>query len=176
MKKILLVNYYLVLIGWFLFLNDYAVLAILVTIGASAITLGFGSKFQYWRLVAVAFLTNTLISFFLKNSSIPIYFPELDYFLISISINNAIVNEYMHKTKLENLGFIVAIIFGLVILSTILIKALPSAMYTIFTKDNLVLMILFIFLPYLISPTICLFIKLVKYSEVNLVKSKSVKI
>lgn len=176
MKKILLVNYYLVLLGWFFFLNDLALLAILVTIGACAIALGFGSRFHYWRLVSVAFLTNSLISFFLKNSGIPIYFPKLDYFLLTISINNAIVNEYMHKSKKEFLGYIVAIDLGLIVFSSFLIKILPNDMYTIFTKDNLILMILFIFAPYFVSSAICLFKKLFKEIEMNMYKDKSVKI
>lgn len=167
MKKILMVNYYLVVMGWCLILNSLDVLGIgLVAIGV-AIMFANRKNSNFWRLLAVTLLSYSLVSFFLFRSSIPYYFPRLNYFLFLVCLDNALLNERLVYFKNEVLYYISGSILVIFLISTFLIRILPDELYSMFTKDNLLLMIGFIFLPYLFTPLTNILFRLVQDNRVN---------
>ena len=176
MKKILMVNYYLVIIGWCLFLNSFEILGMMFLVGGSVILLSIDKKINYWRMIGLSFLANGLVSFLLEKSSIPIYFPQLSRFIFLACLNNAIMYEYLNMLKSDFLYTVAFTIIVSIFASTILVKILPNDFYTIFTKDNLLLMIAFIFLPYLFTVSFCLLFRYFKQYQLEIRPHKSVKI
>lgn len=176
MKKILIVNYYLVMIAWCLFLNDYDLLGILFVAGSSLMLYALKTKINYWRFLSICLLTYVIANSFLIDSSIPIYFPRLSYFLFVLSINNSLSCEYLSKLNKTSLSNILAVIIIGIMSSLVLVKLLPDSLYTIFTKDNLILMISFIFLPYFFSNITVLICRYIKECIPSYEFSKRVKI
>lgn len=161
MKKTLIANYYLVIIGWCIILNGYDFLALGIIVSACLLLLFKSRKINYWRAFSIAVLSYSLVSFFLFKSGIPYYFPKLNYFLFVICINNAILNEHILRFKDKILYRIILVSLVCVLVSCFLVRILPNDVYTMFTKNNLLTMVSFIFLPYLFSPLICVINRLV---------------
>ncbi|MDO4940782.1 MAG: hypothetical protein Q4E33_03720 [Erysipelotrichaceae bacterium] len=169
MKKILMVNYYLVIMGWCLLLNGLDFVGVGMVVIGIAILFANRKNINYWRLLATTMLSYSLVSFFLFRSSIPYYFPKLSYFLFVVCLDNALLNERLINFKNEILCYIAGSILVFFLLSTFLIRLLPGEMYSMFTKDNLLLIIGFIFLPYLFSPLINIVNRLVVGSHTSYV-------
>lgn len=162
MKRSLIYNYWLIIISWCLFLNDLALLAMLVTIAACVMLIRINRRINYWRVCFVAIVSYVTISFFLSTSNIPYFFSKLYLFLATISLDLALTNErlYLFKSKYIK-PFLVAMLMSLSVLS-IIAFVLPGDLYTLFTKTSLYIMIFIIFLPHLATVSLCLANKYIK--------------
>lgn len=159
MKRLLIYNYWLIIVSWCLFLNDLTLLAMLMTLGACAMLVKINREVNYWRICFVSIVTYTTISFFLSMSNIPYFFEKLYLFLAVISLDLALTNERLYLFKSKYLKpFLVFMLVGVSVLSIIVI-ILPSSLYTLFTKDSLYIMIGLIFLPYLFTLGFCILYK-----------------
>lgn len=150
MKKILIYNYWLMIVAWCMFLNDYILLAILLGLIGCVLLLIINRKIDYWRMSFMSVISYVIISFILLNSSVSYFFPKLYMFLAIISLDSAFTFErlYLYKVKYL-LPFLMVMVISATVLSIIAL-ILPSSLYTIFTKTNLLLMINFIYSPFLI--------------------------
>ena len=164
MKKKLIYNYWLIIIAWCMFLNDLTLLATLVGLGGIVLLMMINRRINYWRLSFLSVILYVTISVFLSMSNIPYFFPKLYVFLAVICLDAAFTFErlYLFKNKYIK-PFLVTMLMSLSVLS-IIAFALPSDLYTLFTKTSLYIMILIIFLPYLASLSLCFVYKNVKNS------------
>lgn len=158
MKKILLRNYMLMIIAWFLVLDDYLVLGLLLGVLGSYIMLR-SWKLNYWRLLAFGLLMFNCLEAILQLSNIPYFFPNITYFILLMSLNAAITNEFIYIFKAKAL-YSVALMSTLALIAFLIILAvLPGDLYTLFSKASLFVLICFIFLPYIIPVYVCIFYK-----------------
>lgn len=159
MRKKLIYNYWLILIAWCLFLNKLTLLAILFGLGACAILATIQRRINYWRMCFVSVISYVLVSLLLIRSNIPYFFSQMYVFLAVICLNVAFTNERLYLFKSRYLKpFLFVMIIGLSVLSTIAF-ILPNDLYSLFSKISLYIMICLIFLPYLVSLSICLVYK-----------------
>lgn len=147
MKRLLIYNYWLLIISWCLFLNDLTLLAIVLCLGGCAILIRINRKLNYWRMAFLSVISYVAISFFLSMSNIPYFFPKLYIFLAVVCLDLACTFERMYLFKSKCLKpFLMFMLLSVTVLSLITI-ILPNNLYTLFTKDSLFIMIGLIFLP-----------------------------
>lgn len=167
MKKVLMVNYWLISIAWGLSMSSKTMIGVLIAL-SMAIALSTLKKFlNYWRILANALIHYIILFGVYSSSNIAFFFPQLYKLLIAICFNSAITNEILcrYKNKVI-LPFVFVLTLGLSILSFMII-VLPNELYSIFTKQSLFIMACFIFLPYLINPVICLSLRKLRMLERN---------
>ena len=147
MKRLLIYNYWLLIISWCLFLNDLTLLAIVLCLGGCVILMKINRRINYWRMAFLSIISYVTISFFLSMSNIPYFFPKLYIFLAVTCLDLAFTFERMYLFKSKYLRpFLVFMLLGISVLSLITIL-LPNSLYTLFTKDSLFIMIGLMFLP-----------------------------
>lgn len=147
MKRLLIYNYWLLIISWCLFLNDLTSLAIVLCLGGCVILMKINRRINYWRMAFLSIISYVTISFFLSMSNIPYFFPKLYIFLAVTCLDLAFTFERMYLFKSKYLRpFLVFMLLGISVLSLITIL-LPNSLYTLFTKDSLFIMIGLMFLP-----------------------------
>lgn len=147
MKRLLIYNYWLLIISWCLFLNDLTLLAIVLCLGGCVILMKINRRINYWRMAFLSVISYVTISFFLSMSNIPYFFPKLYIFLAVTCLDLAFTFERMYLFKSKYLRpFLVFMLLGISVLSLITIL-LPNSLYTLFTKDSLFIMIGLMFLP-----------------------------
>lgn len=168
MKKKLIYNYWLIIIAWCMFLNDLTLLATLLGFGGIALLMTINRRINYWRLSFLSVILYVTISVFLSMSNIPYFFPKLYIFLAVVCLDAAFTFErlYLFKSKYI-VPFLVTMLMSLSVLS-IVAFALPGDLYTLFTKASLYILILVIFLPYLVTLSLCFVCKYIK----NAIKNK----
>lgn len=170
MKRLLIYNYWLIIVSWCLFLNDLTLLAMICASLGLASLFSINREVNYWRMCFVSVISYVMVSFFLSLSNIPYFFEKLYIFLAVISLNLALTNERLYLFKSKYLKPFLAFMLISVSVLSIVVIILPSSLYTIFTKDSLYIMIGLIFLPYLVSLTICISIK--EYRKLTRTKQK----
>ena len=156
MRRILIYNYWLIIIAWCMFLNRLTLLAILFGLGACVLLMLINRKINYWRMCFVSILSYVTIYLLLIRSNIPYFFSNLYIFLAVICLNLSFTNECLYLFKSKYLKpFLFTMIFSLSVLS-IIAFLLPNSLYTLFSKQSLYVMICLIFLPYLIPVAYCI--------------------
>ncbi len=158
MKMTLLRNYWLIIMAWCLYLNGHGIIAAISTLLACGLLFIVRSEADYWRVSAVSLAVYALSLIVLMNTNIPYFFPDLKYFLLLMSLDCGLANEYLYVLKrrfiLPVLITIILYVCGLLVV----VGLLPDESYTLFTKGNIILMAMFIFLPYMITMSLaCLF-------------------
>ena len=175
MRKKLIYNYWLIIISWCMFLNDYTLLAILLGLIACLLLIKINRRINYWRMSFLSVISYCVISFFLPRSNVLYFFPKLHIFLAIICINLAFTFErsYLFKSKYLK-PFLLFMVMSLSVLS-IIVLVLPNDLYTIFTKNSLYIMISLILFPYLVPLTGIIIYKEIRNHkvEINLHKKKT---
>ena len=156
MKRVFYINYWLMLLGWCLFLNGYSFLAVLSTILATTILYTANRDINHWRFFAVFLLGYmlTLIIYFV--SSIPNFFPNLYLIIGTNSLNMALMMENVTRLKAKSIIPVYIVIILIMISAVSITFFLPDTLYSVFSKANLYRMIGIIFMPSALSFTICL--------------------
>lgn len=163
MKRLLIYNYWLIIIAWTMFLNNNTILAILLCLGACAILVFIKRKINYWRMSFLSVTSYVIISLILSMSNIPYYFENMYIFLAIVCLNLALTTERLYLFKSKYLKpFLVVMLISVAVLSLIVV-ILPRGLYTLFTKSSLFIMIGLIFLPYLITLSFCICYKQMAY-------------
>lgn len=150
MKKLLIYNYWLIIVSWCMFLNDLTLLAIVLGLGANIMLLLFARRINYWRMGFLSLISYITISFFLPRSNVTYFFPKLYIFAAIICLNLAFTAERLYLFKSKCLKPILVTMLLCVSVLSIIVLVLPNSLYTMFTKNSLFVMISLIILPYLI--------------------------
>ena len=150
MKKIYIINCWLMIASWCLFLNGLQLPACLLGLICSCYLLMSKSEVDIWRTAAVTLGMFILALTVLLSCNITYFFPKLTFFIPIVCLNAAIANEYLYML---NKRFVLLItIFAIISISvlSIIIVIVPDELYSLFTKRNLFMMAFLIFLPYLL--------------------------
>ena len=149
-KMIVIINYWLMIIAWCLFLNGNIFLSEVVIIIGSLLLIR-NNKINHSRLAIYSLLNMFVLTVILNSSRIPYFFPKMPIHLLLIGINCAITNECLNRLNSHFILPIIFIILLSLIFISILIIIIPAEFYSLIGKANLLLLESFIFLPYLIS-------------------------
>lgn len=155
------------IIAWCLVLNDYLVLGLVLDVLGSYIMLR-SKRLNYWRLLAFGLLMFNVMEAILQLSNIPYFFYNITYFILLMSLNAAITNEFIYIFKAKAL-------YSTIVMSTLafiaflfVLAVLPGNLYSLFSKASLFILICFIFLPYIVPAYVCVFSKsLNKHPEIK---------
>ena len=155
MKKTLVINFWLMIIAWCMFLNGYAFLSVLIALGGAAYSFRRAGEVLCLRNAAVFALFAAFLICLCHISSIPFFFPGLQAFLVAVTINAEIFSECLNRMKRRHIQPFLLTALAAFILFNLLIAIVPKDSYTLFGKRNLFLMVSFIFLPYLLPMLVC---------------------
>ena len=159
MKRILIYDYWMMIVAWCMFLNGWSLFGIAFGSLTGTILLLVKSEADPWRIAAVSLLMYCPILIMLNISKIPFFFGGSHLFLAAVCFNTAALNEHLYRFRVRYIISILAVMFTGMSVLTVLIAVLPSQLYTLFGKANLYLMDAFIFLPYLIPAAVCVIYK-----------------
>lgn len=176
MKRKLIYNYWLITIAWCMFLNDCVVLSILLGLLGCAILVFMKRRINYWRMSFISVISYITIYLILSMSNIAFYFNSIYIFLAIICLDLSLTVERLCLLKIKYIQpFLVIMLTGMTVLS-IITCILPSDLYILFTKSSLFIMIGIIFLPHIVSVSICIAYKeLIRYLE-NRIYTKTLRI
>ena len=167
MKMILIINYWLMMASWCMFLNGYLVVALLLGL-AGIILLMFGKKrINYFRLAILTIFIHSLALVFTYSYNIPYFFPKLELFISFMSLNGALSYEHLINAKKSTILPILFVMLLITISLLVLIAFVPADLYSIFGKNRLFMMESLIFLPYLIPVIISLLVKERVYRQIK---------
>ena len=155
MKKTLVINLWLMIIAWCMFLNGYATVSVLIALGAAAYCLCRAGEVLCLRNAAVFALFAAVLICLCHTSNIPFFFPGLQIFLAAVMVNAGIFSGCLNRMKRRRIQPFLLAALAAFIFFDLLIALVPGSSYTLFTKRNLFLMVCFIFLPYLLPMLIC---------------------
>ena len=145
MKKELIYDLWMMMLGWSLFLIGYGMLGIIVVMSTN-IYLFIRSRINnVWRFLSIFLLSFSLVYF---TNSISNYYPLIALFLMAVCINVALTLELLIKIDNQYIFPIYIVswfVFFTFFLTSILI---PDYLYSFFGKQNLYIMIMLIFIPY----------------------------
>ena len=150
MNRNLIINYWLIIIAWSLYLNSFKIMAAVVALIATLVLLYKKSEVNYWRAMAIGLLEYIIVIERLFNSNIPYFYPSLNIFLCLICLNSVVTFEHILSVKSRYLFKMALITLICIFILSSLILFMPNDLYTLFTKESLFMMEAFIFLPYLI--------------------------
>lgn len=150
MNRNLIINYWLIIIAWSLYLNSYRILATLAALIATLVLLDKKSEVNYWRAMALGLLEYIVVIERLFNSNIPYFYPSLNVFLCLICLNSVVTFEHILSVRSKYLVKMALITLISILILSSLILFMPKDLYSLFSKESLFLMEAFIFLPYLI--------------------------
>ena len=154
MKKMIVVNYWLMLIAWCLFLNGSGFMGEVLIVMGILFMLGAGRP-DYVKIAFSSLICFFVMTIVLKGSRIPYFYPELSIHLLLVSVNCFTVNEYLKRLDSRFIMPVIVVILLSVMFISGLIIIIPGEYYSIIGKSSLVLLEAFIFLPYLYSSVMC---------------------
>ncbi|MBQ6492653.1 MAG: hypothetical protein IJI92_02135 [Erysipelotrichaceae bacterium] len=150
MKKILIRDYWLIIVSWCIFLEGHDVLAAIIVSAASAVVLSVRSEVNRWRMAAMTLGSFMAVKMILDSGNIPYYFPDLYPFMALIVFNAAAVNECLYNLRYRHVLPILTVCLIAYAIISLIIVIVPQENYSIFSKASLYTMSAFIFLPYLL--------------------------
>ncbi len=155
MKKTSVVNLWLMIVAWCMFLNGYAFVSVLIALGAAAYCCCKAGEVLCSRNAALFALFGAAQICLCHINNIPFFFPGLQAFLAAASINAWTFSACLKRMKKRQIQpFLLATLAAYIFLN-LMIAIVPEDSYTLFGKRNLFLMVSFIFLPYLFPIAAC---------------------
>ena len=153
MKRRLIREYWLILVAWCAYLNSWNIIAYVIMMAATGYALMIRCEADHWRIAAVCISCYSVMMAVLFASNVPYFYPDLHIFLAFVAFNSALTNEYLIRLKKQHI--LPLLLMGLISMAilTICIMIVPAENYSLFTRNSLLKMSAFIFLPFL-SPMI----------------------
>ena len=157
MKMLIIGNYWLAILAWCLFLNDYVFLSeVVLILGCLMLLLGKKGH-NYLGIIVCAIITYIILYTILSLTRIPYFFPNLSIYLVIVSIHCFMMSDYFSRLNDHFILPVIVIILLNIIFTATLIIIIPDQFYSLIGKINLLILTCFIFLPYL-SPLIMCFV------------------
>ena len=149
MKKTLIGNLWLMIVAWCMYLNGFALIAMLIGISGTLILM-IRCEADHKRCIILFVILYGLVLSELHTGTIPYFFPDLYMFMAIVIINAAATNEYYYAIRNKSVLPMLSVILVACAVLSLVIFIVPDADYSLFKKSNLFLMESFIFLPYLL--------------------------
>ena len=157
MKKILILEFWIMMLVWSLYLNNICFLGIIFLIMGIILAIKTIRNIEYWRFFFVfstTLLFSILLCFYEENVEI--------VFLLFISLNSAYIDELFYKLKEKNLRSLFIIVFTCFLVFLIIAILIPYSPLLPNYKRDLFINIGLIFVPLITFMGICL---IQKYSS-----------
>ena len=168
-------NYWLVIIAWCLFLNDYVFLSEVVLV-ISSLSLFLNKKMHNrFRVVINSFLTYIIVKTILTLSNIPYFFPEMSIHLLLVSIQCSMMYEYYDRLNDNFILPVIVIMILNMIFTVALIIIIPDEFYSLIGKTSLLIITCFIFLPHL-SPLMMCYVSRVHRRKSSYMQNKELQL
>lgn len=159
MNMILIVNYWLMMACWSMFLNGHPYKALCLGMASTLLLLCGRKKFRYLRLAILTLAINAAVLGLAYSYTIPYFFPGTGLLLALVSLNGALTYEYLIGSEKRVILPMLFIMSAMLAILSILIAVMPCELYTLFGKSRLFAMGSIIFLPYLAPVLISLLVK-----------------
>lgn len=147
MKNILRNDLWMMIVAWCFLLNNYSILAIIVSVLASFyLSLIIANK-NYWRILSICLIC--FASMYLLSLVTVIHtFKLFSLFAITLSINVALLNERLYKERLYNIYHTFVIMMILFVFFGFVALLLPYNYVLAKSKESLYALVIMIFIPY----------------------------
>ncbi len=159
MKRLVMIDMWLLLIGWCLYLNGF------VLAGEAAVLMACGLPLIRKRKIALFMVLMALCLYIVMlkayyGSNLHLYFRDLPYLLFFICLDTVTIYPCMRSLKCQNiLRFLSIAVLGASMIS-LMILLVPESDYTLLGKRNLFLLLSFIFLPHIVMMLMTVIAKL----------------
>ena len=148
-------NYWLAILAWCLFLNDYTFLSEVVLILSCLMLLLRKNRHNYSRIIICSIVTYIVLKTILSLTGIPYFFPKMSIYLFLVSVHSWMMYEYLGRLNDHFILPVIVIIMFNLLFTISLIVIIPSEFYSLIGKINLSIITGFIFLPYLNPLVMC---------------------
>ena len=172
MKNILRNNLWMIAVGWCLVLNNYSILAIVVTVLASFYLSFTIANKNYWRMLSVFLIFFVTCLFFSYATSLH-HFKYFWLFTLTLSINIALFNERLISERLRIVYRVFICIFISFAFFLLIALLLPYKYVLLNSKESLFALISLIFIPFTSTMLIALISK--EYSKKRLLDKINTK-
>lgn len=155
----MLMNFWLIMISWILFLNHFELLGIICGIVLAIYNYYFYKRINIWRIISI-YLVLIVLAYLLvgKSNITSIYY--LTYpFLIIMMYNYAYFNEILLKIKIKKMTYAYLILSFTTLFSTCLALIIPETNLLPDFKINVLTMIFLVFYPIFMEMTATILIK-----------------
>ena len=159
MKRLVMIDMWLLMIGWCLFLNGHALA------GEAAMLIGCGlplirKKKPVPFMILMAVCMYYLMVKAYQGSVLSLYFRDLPYLLFFICWNTVMIYPCLRSLKQPDiLRFLLVTVLGASFIS-LMILLIPESDYSLIGKRNLFLLVRFIFLPHMMTMLMAVIAKL----------------
>lgn len=150
MRRLVMIDMWLLLIGWCLFLNGYALA------GEAAMLLACGLPLIRRKKIVLFMVPMALCMYYVMlktyhGSVLHLYFKDLPYLLFFICGNTVMIYPAMRSLKRRNLLRFLFIAILSASLFSLMVLLVPENDYSLLGRQNLFLLLSFIFLPHIIT-------------------------
>ncbi|MBQ6559372.1 MAG: hypothetical protein IJL85_00920 [Erysipelotrichaceae bacterium] len=159
MKRLVMIDLWLLMIGWCLFLNGYSLA------GEAAMAMACLLPLIRRRKPSVFVILMAVCMYWLMlkayhDSVLKLYFRDLPYLLFFVCWNTVMIYPCMRSMKHQHILLFLFSGFAGAAFISLMILLIPGGDYTLIGKDNLFLLVSFIFLPHLMTMLMAVITKL----------------
>ncbi len=162
MKRALIYNLWMLMIGWSLYLNKLVVLSLILLAIELILNFIYITKINYWRFSFVSLLISLCSLLVVKESALT-FNCLIVPFLLLISMNVSYINEISYKLKMRILKTIDFFVGAGMFIFLLIAAIIPNTPLLPNYKTELFVYIALIFSFPFVSITTCLIYKKIKY-------------
>ena len=148
MKRLVMIDMWLLMIGWCLYLNGCSPAGEAAMLIACLLPLIRRRKLSMAMvLMAVCIFGLMLMAY--RGSALSLYFGDLPYLLFFICWNTVMIYPCMRSLKRRHILLFLSVAFAGMALISVAVLLIPGENYSLLGKGSLFLLVSFIFLPHL---------------------------
>ena len=167
MKKIMIYNFWFIIIAWTLMLYHHPYLAIGVCYIELLYNYYIYKKINLWRLSFIYLLLTVFTIFLANKSSLPIMFTGFIPFLVIVNLNNVILNEVFYLSNIKKMNNIYIYLAITTFAALIMALIMPEHPFDQNLKYDILTAVFLIFFPSFIEMSICLASKHLRRIEIK---------
>ena len=160
MRRLVMINYWLLIIGWCMLLNGHAL------IGEAIALLGCILPFMIRKsriasfMVPVAIVTYLVMYKLWQISALSLYFKELPVMLFLMCLDMVTIYDRLASLKTHHVLLFLSVAMISAIVFSLTAMLLPETDYSLISRTGLQLMVCFIFLPHLVTMFLAALVKM----------------
>lgn len=147
MNNVLRNDLWMMIVSWCLLLNNYSILAVVVSVLASLYLCLIVNNKNYWRILSISLICFATM-YLLAMVTIIHTFKLFSLFAVTLSINVGLLNERLYKERLINVYHVFVIMMILFLFFGLVALLLPYNYVLAKSKESLYALVIMIFIPY----------------------------
>ena len=160
MKKIVIYDFWMMMLAWSLFLNNFQYAGILMALACAVYNFFVIRHMNHWRLFSITLISSLVGILVLRSTEIAQIYRCIFPFLMLMMIDCALVNEICCALSAEKIVGIDILLSFTTLFSVAAVCMIPESPLLPFYKSNLFGFIVMIFFPSFSEMNICLVSKL----------------